>query len=212
MENNTKKVAIIGIQGLPAKYGGFESLVENLVSKKIAPHIEYTVFCSSKDYEKKLDTVHGAYLSYVGFHANGAQSIIYDIVSMIKCWGKHYDVVLVLGVSGCVFLPVFKLFSKARLIVNIDGLEHKRAKWGVISRCFLKLSESFAVRWADIVISDNDAIKEYVSSTYSRESMMIPYGGDHVLCDIDYSFVEKTLARYSLMPKQYAVTVCRIEP
>ena len=40
-----KKVAIVGTQGVPAKYGGFETLVENIIGENSAPDIEYTVFC-----------------------------------------------------------------------------------------------------------------------------------------------------------------------
>ena len=44
-----KKVAIIGIQGVPAKYGGFESLVENIIGENCADGVKYTVFCSATD-------------------------------------------------------------------------------------------------------------------------------------------------------------------
>ena len=44
-----KKVAIIGTQGVPANYGGFESLVENIIGDNCSEGIEYTVFCSSLD-------------------------------------------------------------------------------------------------------------------------------------------------------------------
>lgn len=45
-----KKVAIIGTQGVPAKYGGFETLVENIIGDNASPNVEYTIFCSAKDY------------------------------------------------------------------------------------------------------------------------------------------------------------------
>ena len=44
-----KQVAIIGTQGVPARYGGFESLVENIIGENCPADIRYTVFCSSKD-------------------------------------------------------------------------------------------------------------------------------------------------------------------
>ena len=47
-----KKVAIVGIQGVPAKYGGFETLVENIIGENCSPDIQYTIFCFAKDYEK----------------------------------------------------------------------------------------------------------------------------------------------------------------
>ena len=116
-----KEVAIIGTQGVPAKYGGFETLVENLLGINCPNNIHYTVFCSSSDYKNKIQTYKEATLKYIPLHANGYQSILYDIVSMIRCIGK-YDTLLILGVSGCIFLPILRLFYSKKIIVNIDGL------------------------------------------------------------------------------------------
>ncbi len=206
-----KKVAIIGTQGVPARYGGFETLVENIIGDNCSKDIEYTVFCSSKDLSTSLEEYRGARLKYVAISANGVQSIPYDIVSMLKVL-KGFDTVLVLGVSGCIFLPVFRLLSKSRLIVNIDGLEWKRAKWNGFAKWFLKLSEKVAVRWADVVIADNQGIVDYVKKEYNIKAELIAYGGDHVVKAIPEAKIESVLREYGLERNNYAVTVCRIEP
>ena len=54
-----KRVAIVGIQGVPANYGGFESLVENIIGDNKSPDIDYTVFCSSKDLKSHLSEYKG---------------------------------------------------------------------------------------------------------------------------------------------------------
>ena len=41
-----KQVAIVGIQGVPAKYGGFETLVENIIGDNCCSEVRYTVFCT----------------------------------------------------------------------------------------------------------------------------------------------------------------------
>ena len=74
-----KKVAIIGTQGVPARYGGFETLVENIIGDNCIPDIQYTVFCSSKDMPERLENYKGAFLRYVPLKANGVQSIPYDM-------------------------------------------------------------------------------------------------------------------------------------
>lgn len=106
-------------------------------------------------------------MKYIGLHANGIQSIPYDILSMIKAI-RGYDVILVLGVSGCMFLPIVKLLSKAKIVVNIDGLEHRRAKWGKTARWVLRQSEAMAVKWADCIVADNKGIQDYVTETYRK--------------------------------------------
>lgn len=206
-----KNVAVVGIQGVPAQYGGFESLVENLIGDHKSDDIRYTVFCSGRDMKSRHAEYKGAELKYIPLRANGVQSIPYDMISFLRIPRKT-DVILVLGVSGCLILPVFRLFCRKRLIINIDGLEHRRAKWGKLAKTFLKLSEKMAVRYADVIISDNKGIQDYVREEYGKESELIAYGGDHAVRFVPQARTFEILRRYGLRPGAYAVTVCRIEP
>ncbi|MBE6341043.1 MAG: glycosyltransferase family 1 protein [Bacteroidales bacterium] len=206
-----KQVAIIGTVGVPANYGGFESLVENILGDNTSQNIEYTVFCSSKAYKSKLQAYKGAQLKYININANGPLSTLYDIISMLKTNNK-YDVALVLGVSGCIFLPFFRLWFKKKLIVNIDGLEHKREKWGKFAKWFLRKSEAMAVKYADVVIADNKGIQDYVKKTYNKNAAMIAYGGDHVAREVSPEQEAMILQEYGLEKGKYAISVCRIEP
>lgn len=92
-------IAIVGIQGVPANYGGFESLVENIIGENSSPSIHYTIFCSSADMPDRRKEYKGCDLKYIGLHANGISSIPYDILSMMRavrgfdtiwCWA-HRD-------------------------------------------------------------------------------------------------------------------------
>jgi glycosyltransferase involved in cell wall biosynthesis len=205
MEPN--RVAIIGSVGIPSKYGGFETLVEYL-TKYLGEELLITVYCSSKAYDRKLAEYNNALLKYVPFKANGIQSIPYDIISLFRSAKKH-DTILILGVSGCIILPVFNLlFPKKKLLINVDGLEHKRAKWKKSIRNFLKYSERLAVRYGHQIIADNKAIQEYLRDEYEKDSTLIAYGGDHTE---KQSLTIENKEQFSL-PSKYAVKICRIEP
>jgi len=203
----TREIAIIGTVGIPAKYGGFETLTEYL-TKHLGGFLELTVFCSSKSYSQKLQTYNNASLIYVPLDANGGQSILYDIVSMFIAL-RFADTFLILGVSGCIVLPFIRLISKKKIVVNIDGLEWKRAKWSRWAKWFLKYSEKLAVKYSDQVITDNKAIQDYVTEEYGVESTLIEYGGDHVE-KVPLSTEIKDA--YPLSQNPYAFKVCRIEP
>lgn len=206
-----KKISIIGAVGVPANYGGFETLVENIIGENTSEEIEYTVYCSGKKYNKRLAEYKGAKLKYVNLNANGVQSTLYDIVSMMKT-GNEYDVALVLGVSGCIFLPVFRMWFRNKLIVNIDGLEHRREKWGRFAKWFLKKSEAMAVKHADVVVADNRGIQDYVSEIYGKASVLIAYGGNHVEREVPTEKEAEVLRQYGVKKGKYAISVCRIEP
>ncbi len=78
-----KKISIIGTVGIPAKYGGFETLSEYL-TKNLSNRYDFTVFCSRKSYKELNETYNGAKLIYINLSANGVQSIPYDIISILK--------------------------------------------------------------------------------------------------------------------------------
>lgn len=52
-----KKIAIIGTVGVPANYGGFETLAEHLIDDLAAQH-KISVYCSGKSYPKSKRKKH----------------------------------------------------------------------------------------------------------------------------------------------------------
>jgi len=194
------KISIIGTVGVPACYGGFETLVENLLDAKDSVTL-VSVYCSSKSYAETPKKYKNAHLHYIPLNANGAQSIPYDIWSLCHAAMKKSDNILLLGVSGAICLPFIRLFSKARIITNIDGLEWRRDKWGTFAKKFLKFSEKIAVKYSDVVVADNRGIADYVQSEYGCVSEVIAYGGDHAVVD-----------KLELTDEDYALALCRVEP
>lgn len=205
------KVAIIGTVGVPANYGGFETLVEQLVRHNQSEDIQYAIYCSKRSYDDERWVYHGAKTEYIGLNANGIQSIPYDILSLIKA-SRNSDVILILGVSGCSFLPIYRLFSKKKLVINIDGLEHRRDKWNKWTRKFLKYSEKQAVKYGDVIVTDNKGIADYVQEEYGKSSELIAYGGDHVLMNVTEEEQDNILKEYGLTKNSYSLGICRIEP
>ncbi len=204
-----KKIAIIGTAGVPSRYGGFETLAHHLV-KNLEETFHLSVYCSKVLYKKeeRVNYWNGARLIYLPFSANGIQSIIYDIASMIHAL-FFADVLIVLGVSGGIFIPVIKLFTRKKVIVNIDGLEWRRDKWSTPVKKFLKLSERLAVKFSDADVTDNAAIKRYTAMYYKTLSHQIEYGGDH--CQ-KVKLIKSDYAEYGFLKYPYAFKVCRIEP
>ena len=200
------KVAIIGTNGLPGRYGGWDQLLNHL-TLNLRDEFSFVVYTSSYNAVKGLKEYNGAKLKIIPFKANGAQSVIYDIVSLFHGAIK-YDVLLVLGTSGCICLPFIKLFGK-KIILNPDGCEWKRKKWSAPIQRFLLLSEKIGVIYADTIVADNEKIMEYIEQAYNKPSKLIEYGGDNALF-VDIS--EETQVKYKITRNNYAFKVCRIEP
>jgi len=207
MKKKILTISLIGTRGVPANYGGFETLAENLV-QYLEGQYAFKVYCTSIARKDKPGKYRNAELVYVPLQANGIQSTIYDIVSICKAiWDS--DILLILGVSGCVCLTLVRKLFRGKIIVHIDGLEWKREKWKFLARLFLKYSEMSAIKYSDTIIADNLAIKEYVKVEYKKDSSLIEYGGDHVIPENKERSFEWRLA---FARNGYAIKVCRIEP
>ena len=200
------RLAIVGSVGVPASYGGFETLVESLIG---GDDHQFTVYCSSKYYEQRLATYKGAELVYIPVNANGPMSVIYDILSCLHAVMAGHQNILILGTSGAIVIPVLHLFfPTVKLVANIDGVEWRREKWQGLAKRFLKFSEAVAVKYATTVVADNDAIAAYVTQAYQRECVTIAYGGDHALAELGESNSLPDLD----VDRWYALALCRIEP
>lgn len=202
------KVAIIGTVGVPACYGGYETLVENLLDYKQNANLEYQIYCSSKVYKEKRKIYKGAKLKYLPFNANGLQAPIYDTLSLIHAYFTC-DQILSLGTVGSFILPFLKIFSKKKVIYNLDGLDNERAKFSSFSQKIIGKARKIAAKYGDVCISDNQGIKDYANRVYCRDSVLIEYGGDQAFPIKDD---EKLLEKYGLKPREYSFKVARIEP
>lgn len=199
------KICIIGTVGVPACYGGFETLVDYIIESEVG---EFTVYCSGKHYSNRLETYKKAKLVYIPVNANGFMSVVYDVVSIIHALYSGHRNFLILGVSGAIIIPLMRFCPKLYTVTNIDGIEWRRFKWRGFSKWFLKFSESLAVKYSSVVVADNEAIAQYVDENYHRECETIEYGGDHALIPI----VNNELLLSLDIDYSYALSLCRIEP
>lgn len=200
------KLAIVGSVGVPASYGGFETLVEHLIGD--GEH-EYTVYCSGVHYKERLPSYKGAELVYIPISANGPASFFYDMFSLVHGIFSGHKQFLILGTSGASLIPLVRILRPSvRIVANIDGVEWRRQKWRGIAKRFLKFSEHMAVRYAHVVVADNEAISDYVSINYDRQSETIAYGGDHALVEL------QDISAYADLDieRSYSLSLCRIEP
>ena len=199
------KVSIVGTNGLPSKYGGFETLVHFLV-QNLAKELDITVFCSSLLYDKKPSRLNGCNLEYINLSANGWQRIFYDFISLYK--SRHYDTIIILGSSGGILMPLLSKYSE-KFILNFGGLDWKRSKWSYFARVFLKYSEKLSIYYSKYIIADNEGIKNYIWKSYKRHSSLIEYGSDQA---VPVKPNPELKRKYPFLGDDYAFSVARIQP
>ncbi|MYY59207.1 glycosyltransferase family 1 protein [Ligilactobacillus salivarius] len=186
-----KDVFIVGSKGIPANYGGFETFVDNLVTRQVNPKIKYHVSCMTFDKSVKQYDYNGAecqeiYVPNIG----GSKVILYDLRSLdwaldtIKERNLTDGIVYILACRIGPFLHKYiKKFHNHgfKVWVNPDGHEWKRAKWSVPVRKYWKVSEKLMVKNADFLICDSKSIEEYIHEDYRKynpQTTFIAYGAD----------------------------------
>jgi rhamnosyltransferase len=218
-----KHIFIIGSRGLPAKYGGFETFVEELVKHQKNENIKYHVACQSENSD--LASLSDGHFDYLGAdcfaievpNIGPARVIAYDILAIKKSFEiiKEEDIekpiFYILGntIGGFIGRYAKKIHKiGGKLFVNPDGLEWRRTKWAAPVRRYLKFAEKKMVQYADLIISDNKGIKAYLTEEYGHiDSVVIAYGTETDVSSMTHS---PTLQRFAV--QDYFLIVGRFVP
>lgn len=175
----TARVAISGIRGIPANFGGSETAVEEIGKRLAEDGFDITVYCRRRNYEDDAPSYLGMRRvllpSFGGFNFDTITHSF--LASLDLLFRNRADVVHFHGVGNALVLPLF-WFSKKRVILTIDGPDWERPKWGPIARRMLKLSASIASRWGDALIIDNHPSIAYFREHFGVNGIYIAYGAD----------------------------------
>ncbi len=205
-----KKIAVLGSRGIPANYGGFETFAEELATRLADKGIDVTVYCEiGPNSIIPFSQYKSIKLQYIASLALGPLSTIwYDLKCLWHARNK-FDIVYMLGYGASIFCFVPRIW-KTQVILNMDGIEWKRAKWGIIAKLWLKAMEAVSMCTANRLIADANGILNHLRSRHKKmpPCSVIPYGAPV----IDIAPSTDLLKRLNLIPNQYYLTVCRLEP
>ena len=207
--NGSLKIAIIGARGIPARWGGFETVASELAPRLVARGHEVTVYCRPRySLPTRPDTYRGVRLRYLpAIYTKSLETLSHEALAAIHVLFSKFDVLYVLGFrASALYLPA-RLAGKP-IVMNTDGFDWCRRKWGRLARLYLRLVETVGARWtASRLICDSRALQPYFRDTHGRDSTYIGYGAN-LFEPKDPAILQK----YALHPGEYLLVVARIEP
>ncbi|MBT2538273.1 glycosyltransferase [Arthrobacter sp. ISL-69] len=174
-----QSVAIIGTRGYPSYYGGFETAVRKLAPFLAEKGWDVTVYGrpgATKDTDPDRDNRVRTKTTR-GLETKSLSTLTYGLTSVLDAVRTKPDVALVMNVANGFWLPLLKLRG-INTVVNVDGIEWEREKWGSLAKFIFKLSAKFTARFGVTLITDSLEIQRRWSSEFKRSSVFIPYGGD----------------------------------
>ena len=201
------KIAIMGIRGIPANYGGFETFAENLSTRLVQKGHEVTVYGRTNiiDYKEKyykgVELVLLPTISHKYF-----DTVAHTFLCVFHSLKRKFDVILICNSANAVFSLIPRLSGK-KVAINVDGLEWQRDKWNVIGKLFYRVSEFFSTILSDQVVTDSVFIREYYLKRFNKFSTYIPYGAP-----TKKEPTTKVLDQYNIKSNRYILYVSRMEP
>lgn len=221
-------VFIIGCKGVPARYGGFETFTDNLISRKRSNRIQYYVTCLSTQQSKQSTFEYNGAICKNIFVPNfgSAKAILYDMkslewsLSVIDQKQLHHGCIYILGCTIGPLINIFRHRFKNRnfkVYLNPDGHEWKRDKWSYPVKKYLKYAERSMIKAADLVICDSVSIENYINADYEKFQPItryISYGSDLADSKLTSSSikVQEYFNSYSLNECEYYLVVGRFVP
>ncbi|MBP7527633.1 MAG: DUF1972 domain-containing protein [Syntrophorhabdaceae bacterium] len=201
------KIAIIGSRGIPGNYGGFETFAERLGLGLVERGHLVNVYCPAASSTTDERVYKGIKRTIVpNIPLKSLDKLSGSALSCIHASFSGCDIILFLGVAPSIFAWVPRLLGK-KLLINIDGLEWKRKKWGRFASRYLKFSEFLGSIFCHRIIADSMVLKEYVLNEYGKEAEYIAYGADPGAVE-----GKDVLDKYGLKKNKYFLQVCRLEP
>jgi len=203
-----KSLRILGIRGLPASHGGFETFAEHLCGHLVARGWRVVVYCQESGAgEVWRDEWMGIERIHVPVRQAGPLgTIIFDWKSLLHA-SRSPGLCLTLGYNTAVFCSLLRIRGVPN-VINMDGIEWSRAKWGKIAKLWLWFNEWAGSRLGNHLVADHPEIKKHLSRRVSQERIStIAYGAEDVRTASD-----SPLARWGLKSGQYLTLIARAEP
>lgn len=199
------RIAMIGTRGVPARYGGFETAVEEIGKRLAAAGHEVVVYCRGDgDCPEEYDGMRLVHLPAVRHKV--FETLSHSSLSVMHQLRDRADVAILFNAANAPLLPVLR-GARIPVATHVDGLEWRRAKWGPVGRAYYLRAERLAVRWSDALIADARGIQDYYRRTYGADSVFIPYGATVVPASDP-----ERLSAFGLEPEGYHLVVARLEP
>lgn len=204
---DTLHIALIGTRGVPARYGGFETAIEEVGRRLVEQGHRVTVYCRGVERAKQLHEYHGMHLVHLpALRKRSLETLSHTALSVIHAMRHRPDAAIVFNSANAPMLP---LLSMARIpfATHVDGLEWKRSKWGPLGQRYYRVCERLAVWWSKELIADARGIADYYAQKFSAKTRLITYGAPLLK-----TAEPRMLGTLGLESGKYHLLVARFEP
>jgi len=204
----TLALRILGTRGVPASHGGFETFAERLALHLVARGWRVTVYCQLDGRGPvTADTWRGVHRINIPVDGHGSLgSILFDWQATRDA-ARAGEPCITLGYNTAVFCALLRVAGVPN-IINMDGIEWRRDKWGAVAKLWFWLNEHAGARLGDHLVADHPQIARHLQRSVPTEKItIIPYGADRLM-----GLPDDAVRELSLQSGRYLTLVARPEP
>ncbi|GAC1401405.1 MAG: glycosyltransferase [Chloroflexota bacterium] len=201
------RIAFLGTRGVPARYSGVETFVEQMGTRLVERGHNVTVYTRRHQARGRECSYRGMRLIYIaGIATKHLDTISHTLVSCLHALFERYDVV-VMCISGNSPLSFLPRLAGTKVVLNVDGSDWRRQKWGKVARAYIRISEWLATRFPTVTVTDSRVMQRYYFDRFGAKTECIAYGSE-----LAPAIDSGVLASFGLQPRKYLLLVGRLVP
>jgi glycosyltransferase involved in cell wall biosynthesis len=207
------RIAISGARGVPASWGGFDTFVTELAPRLVEAGHDVTLFCMPKYTAAELgDRYEGVRLVRLPtIYGKFTETVVHEVLSSLWALARRRQDVYYVLACRTVWAYLPHVLLRRTVVINTDGLDWQRRKWGRFARLYLSLNYWLARRISPFLVSDSKELQKLYLEEWDKPTAFLTNGGN-VLHVEDEARHREILAGYGVEPGGYYLVACRIEP
>jgi glycosyltransferase involved in cell wall biosynthesis len=173
---------MLGLYGMPMTklhFTGFETGFGEIAPRLAEMGHEIVIYCRKGSYPEsmRVPEYRGVKLVYVpspgGKNFSGLIATFFAVMHALT--RGRYDVFFFVNVGMGHHAALCRLFGK-KVVMNVNGLDWTRAKWGPVARWYFFSAARSAVRFCTELVTDAEAMRVFYLERFQKETTMIAYG------------------------------------
>ena len=199
------KVSYLGTDGIPAKYGGFETCVEEISTRLADRGHDVTVYCKSVNPGAECKEYEGVHL--IHFPKIRSQALDYAYNAILPTLHASATRGGILHYFGCDQVPLTFLARVLgrSVLLSLNGLEWERRSYPWVFRAYLRSFAELAMVFPKASTADSRRSERWYFERTGIRPNYVPYGAT-----ASDAIEPEVLDRFGLKPRQYMLFVGRL--
>jgi len=196
------RVAILNTLGIPARYGGTETCVEEVSTRLAAKGHNVTVYCGGQS-GQRYSVYRGVNL--INFSRMPDKVLDFSFRSLLSTFdalSRDYDVLHYFGTDSAFIATIPRVMSR-KVVLSLDGFPWNRLSYPTWVRMALRLTPWAAMYVPQATTVDSMHVGEWYRRKCGKAPIFIPYGAKVMPRMTD----REVLGKFGLEPDRYLLFV-----